>query len=434
MWLTGNVLLRNGIRSTTSLYFGHIESLEDGSQVEGPVQDVSRYYERDIDIAGLKTDWVLPINDDTVLELGAEYRDLKADFDYRLDATRRSDFVNNGVPFSLVRNIQFGSTGEDLAAYASVRRRMNERFIWELGARWDKQTYVDGIDDSQIAPRFNARYELSDKAELRIGWGEFFQAQPIQQLDVPDADLSYYGPEKAEHRVLGLRYRFSDRLVLQADAYQKRYSDLRPRYENLLDLYEFAPESNFDRARIDPTEGEAYGAEITLKSSGNDALDWWVNYTWSKVNDTIDGERIPRNWDQRNAVTANLTWRGERWRVSVIGRYHSGWPRTPLLIDPIIDVNGNIVGIVSDLSQRNSDQFDDYSRLDLRVTRLVPLQRGSFEYYFEVFNLFDTENQCCTSNHRLSFNQGIAAAPEFDEFLPFFPSFGFVWRFGPGAD
>ena len=434
VWLTANWLLGDNARSATSLYFGTIDSLEDGSQIEGPVQNVSRYYERNIDIASLKTDWVIPLSTDAVLEAGAEYRDLQANFDYRLDSTRRSDFVDNGVPFQLARDIQFASDGADIAAYLSFRRRMNDRLIWELGARWDKQTYVSGVDDSQISPRFNLRYTLTDRAELRLAWGEFYQAQPIQSLDVPDADLSYYGPERAEHRVLGLRYQFSDRVLLQADAYQKRYMDLRPRYENLLDLYEFAPESNFDRARIEPTDGQAYGAEVTLKSSGNDHFDWWVNYTWSKVYDNFDGPRIPRNWDQRNAVTANLTWRGERWRLSVIGRFHSGWPRTPLLVDPIVDANGNIIGIVSDLSQRNSDQFDDYSRLDLRLSRFVPLRRGSFEYYFEVFNVLDSENQCCTSNHRLSFNQGIAAAPEFDEFLPFFPSFGFVWRFGPGAE
>ena len=78
----------------------------------------------------------------------------------------------------------------------------------------------------------------------------------------------------------------------------------------------------------------------------------------------------------------------------MVGRFHSGWPRTPLLVDPIIDANDNIVGVIPDLSQRNSADFDDYSRVDFRVSRLVPLQRGSFEYYFEIFNIFDTQNQC----------------------------------------
>ena len=96
--------------------------------------------------------------------------------------------------------------------------------------------------------------------------------------------------------MLGLRYRFQRDLDLQVDLYQKLYKDLRPRYENLLDIYEFAPESNFDRARIDPSSGEAYGVEVTLRNRNVGALDWWVNYTWSKV----------RRYDRRRFGSAQL--------------------------------------------------------------------------------------------------------------------------------
>jgi hypothetical protein len=64
---------------------------------------------------------------------------------------------------------------------------------------------------------------------------------------------------------------------------------------------------------------------------------------------------------------------------------------------------------------------------------LVPLERGSFEYYLEVFNVFDISNQCCTSGHSLSFGPSVSASPQYDDYLPLFPSFGFVWKFGPGA-
>jgi hypothetical protein len=311
---------------------------------------------------------------------------------------------------------------------------MSERLIWELGARWDKQGYTSAIDDAQVSPRFNALYTLSERAEVRLAWGDYYQAHAIQNLAIQDGDTKYYEPERAEHRVVGLRYRMLSNLELQVDLYQKLYKALRPRYENLLDIYEFAPESNFDRTKVDPQSGEAYGAELTLRNRAAGPLDWWLNYTWSKVEDNIDGAMVPRSWDQRHAVTANLAWRGDRWTISVVGRYHSGWPRTPLLVEPVIDDNDNVVGIIPDLSQRNQATFKDYSRVDFRVSRIVPLSRGSFEFYFEVFNVFDTQNQCCTSNHTLSLGQGIAVSPQFDDYLPLFPSFGFVWRFGRGAD
>jgi hypothetical protein len=183
-----------------------------------------------------------------------------------------------------------------------------------------------------------------------------------------------------------------------------------------------------------PESGRAYGAELTLRDATTGALDWWVSYVWSKAEDMVDGDWVPRTWDQRHALTANIEWRGDKWTFSAVGRYHSGWPRTPLNVNLVFDSAGNVIGVETDLSARNSAEFDDYSRLDIRASRRVELNRGSFEYYFELFNVFDAGNQCCTSNHTLILGQGASVAPEFDEFLPRFPSFGFIWRFGPGAE
>ena len=434
IWLTSALEFDNGILGDVSFFSSNINSVEDGSQINAPSEAVTRFFDRTVEVNGIRTDWSIPIGENNVIELGGIFRDLAADYDYRLNSIRRSDFVNNGTPFALIRNIQHSVDGTDAAVYASYRRRVNDKFIIELGARWDGEDYTGADDDSQVSPRFNAQYSINDATELRFAWGQFVQPQAIHELAIPDGDLNFYEPENAEHRVVGLRYRLNSNLELQADWYQKIYDDLRPRYENLLDIYEFAPESNFDRTQVSPVRGKAYGAEFTLRGESGDSFEWWLNYTWSKAEDTIDGATILRSWDQRNAATANLMWRGEKWRFSLVARYHSGWPRTPLLIEPVLDNDNNIVGVTPDLSRRNSSTFDDYSRVDIRISRDVPLKKGSFEYYFEVFNLFDQSNQCCTSDHTLSIGQGISVAPKFDEFLPLFPSFGFVWRFGPGAE
>lgn len=431
VWLTADTEFASGIHARHSVFAGRNHSTEDGGQVNPPSEQIARYFDRRIESAGIRTDWVFPLSDVHLFAAGARYRDLSADFDYRLDAVRRNDFVNNGAPFAVQRDIVTASRGEDMGAYAAYRRRSFERLVWELGVRWDRQTY--GEPDDQWSPRINGTYLLNERAEIRFAWGRYYQPQAIQNLEVPDDDLTYYAAERAEHTVIGLRYELRTGLELQADLYDKRYDNLRPRYENLLDVYEFAPESNFDRVRVHPVDGRAYGAELTLRSRGESPLDWWLNYTWSKAEDTIDGESIPRSWDQRHAVTANVAWRGDRWSVSAVGRFHTGWPRTPLLVTPVLDGSGNVVGVDPDLTQRNEREYDNYSRIDFRVSRYVPLSRSNLEFYFELFNVFDTANQCCTTNHALNIGPAISVAPTFDDFLPRFPSFGFVWQFGPGA-
>ncbi len=257
----------------------------------------------------------------------------------------------------------------------------------------------------------------------------FHQPQGIQDLQIQDGLTRFHGAERAEHLNLGLTHRFGESFELRADIYEKRYEDLRPRYENVLDVHEFGGESNFDRIRIEPETARARGLELTLRQRPMEGLDWWINYTWSKVEDEISGLQVRRSWDQRHALTGNLTWEGARWSASAVARYHSGWPRTPLLVGPILDDAGFIVGIDTDISQRNTQDFDDYFRVDVRVSRTVPMDRGEFKFFVEVFNVLNAENQCCVEKHQLSIGPGVSASPSITSYFPFFPSFGFSWTF-----
>ncbi|MFT5138392.1 MAG: hypothetical protein ACI9H8_002401 [Lysobacterales bacterium] len=164
-----------------------------------------------------------------------------------------------------------------------------------------------------------------------------------------------------------------------------------------------------------------------------DEFDWWLNYTWSKAEDVIDGVPVLRSWDQRHALTGNVTWRRDKWMLSLVGRYHSSWPQTPLLVTSILDANGSLIGLDTDLSQRNQQNFYDYFWIDARLSRTVDLEKGSFEFYFDIFNLLNTENQCCVAGFNVAFGPTLTVQLNVDEFLPIFPSFGFVWTFGSGT-
>jgi len=432
-WLTLDWEPRDGVQWTNSIFTGRTDSTEDGQQISPPFLNIDRFYSRDFDVSGLQSDLIYRFNDTGMWRFGFRYRQLEGHFDYHIDSVRQSDFANSGAPFTLNRHITTTRDGDEIGVYATYRFQPMDSLILEAGLRWDKQTYTDTSGETQTSPRLNGLLRLGERTDLRLAWGRFHQAQSIDDLQVPDGFTGYFPPEQAEHRVLGLRHRFLSGIELQADLYDKHYSDLRPRFENVLDQYEYARESNFDRTRIQPESARAYGMELTVRRRRPEKLDWWLSYTWSKVEDTINGIDVPRTWDQRNALTANLTWRGERWTISAIGRYHSGWPRTPLLVLPVLDTAGNVIGIDSDLSQRNDLRYDDYSRLDIRLSRTIDLERGSFEYYLEVFNVFNSDNECCISSHDLTVGPTLSATPTIDSFMPLFPSFGFVWTFGPGA-
>lgn len=432
-WLVVDYEPLEGVQLKSVIFAGRVDSTEDGEQIKPPTEHISRFYARDFDVSGLQSDLSWQISDTQMWRVGARYRHLEAAFDYQIDSVRQSTFANDGAPYSLIRNIMTSREGDEIGAYVAYRFQPTRRLILEAGLRWDKQTYTDTSGETQLGPRLNGLVRLNDRSDLRFAWGRFYQPHGIEDLQLPDGVTQYFPPEQAEHRVLGMRHRLLSGIEVQADLYDKRYRDLRPRFENALDLYEYAGESNFDRVRVQADSARAYGLELTVRNRRPKGLDWWINYTWSKVEDTIAGVKVPRSWDQENALTANLTWRGDRWTISAIGRYHSGWPRTPLLVLPILDNAGNIIAIDSDLSQRNDVRYDDYSRLDIRLSRRIDLARGSFEYYFELFNVFNSNNECCTDHHELTIAPTVSATPTIDNYMPLFPSFGFVWTFGPGA-
>ena len=434
-WLTLDAEPGDRIHWRNIVSIGAVSNEELGQDRGFALERIDRSFKRNVDVAAWQSDLSYRVGDDRFWNAGVRYRRFDADWDYHIDSLRQTSFVNSGEPFALVRDIVTARDGEELGVYGRYRFRVSPSATFELGLRWDKQTWIENGSETQFSPRINALFRASDRTDLRLGWGLYHQPQSIQDLQVIDGVTNYFPAEQAEQFVLGLQHRFRSNIELHADVYLKDYEDLRPRFENVLDTYEFAAESNFDRIRIEPSGAEASGIELVLRNRNEDRFTWWLNYTWSRAEDTIGRVSVPRSWDQRHALTANLTWRGERWMLSMVGRWRSGWPRTPLLVESIIDQGGNLIEIDSDLSQRNSSKYADYFRVDLRLSRTIKLERGSFQYYFEIFNVFNYENECCVPDHDLDLGGPvITVQPNIDDFLPFFPSFGFVWTFGPGAD
>lgn len=432
-WVTLDSEPSDQLRLKGSLFYANTDGMEDGHQINPPHEVILRDYETGSSYAGVETQLEYRLASSHLLRFGARYREFSSDYDYDLDATRQTSLYNNGLPFTILRDVAGEVEGDDVGIYAAYRVGLTESVVLEAGLRWDRYSKKDDRSYSETSPRLNAKWSLGDRTELRAAWGRYHQPQFLNELDAIDGTLDWFAPEKAEHRVVGLSHTFLSGPDFTLEAYDKRYRNPRPRFETVLDFYEFARESNFDRVLVRPSSARAYGIEASLQQRKGRNVDWWLSYSWSNVHDVVDGVDVPRNWDQRHAVTAGLTWRSDKWRATAIGRYRSGWPRTPFVPVPVFDPEGNLVGIEPDLSGRNSARFDDYSRVDVRVARDFRVRRGELTVYLEVFNIFDAQNPCCTSNHILDLAQGVSVSPVVDDYLPRFPSFGFLWRFGQGV-
>lgn len=388
-------------------------------QRTGQVRD-----DRTFHIAGLRVENSWQIGAFTH-RFGGEVRRLWGDYDYALDLTFSPDYPFPGSPGSVTtRRVSPAPQGYENSAYWDVRTTLGQRWTVETGMRVDVQTY-DGTDDGeQLSPRVSVLYSLSPDTKLRAGWGRFYQSQGINELQVEDGISQFYPAQHADHAILSLEHAFDDGFNVRVEAYRKYYRRIHPRFENMLDPLVLFPEAEFDRVLVDAHSARAEGVEVLMQMRPRGPWSGWLSYTWSQVTDRIDGDDVPRSWDQRHAANLGVTWASGPWTATLINSYHSGWPTTELATDPV-------TGVPSiDLSARNRSRLEDFNSLDVRLTRTFLMPRGALDVFIELTNATSRDNPCCVEyDTRRNADGSISYVKDFNSWLPLIPSAGVLWRY-----
>ncbi len=133
----------------------------------------------------------------------------------------------------------------------------------------------------------------AEDTRLRLSWGRYFQAQGINELQVSDGEQRYSQAQQATHLVASIEHDLTPALKLRAEAYRKDYDHPLPRYELMMNTLIVLPELKPDRILIAPDSAQAEGAEISLNYDAG-ALSGWFSFSWSQVDDRVDGEWLPQ--------------------------------------------------------------------------------------------------------------------------------------------
>jgi hypothetical protein len=393
------------------------------SEDEGVINDDHAF-----DFIALRNDTSWDVSDRNVLKAGLSAKRLRARYDYDGHSIIRVSLlhVNDGIQ-TIDRDASVRANGNDVAAYASDRIAVTPHLVVEAGARVDTQSYAP--DGTHVAPRINAAYAFGAHATLRASWGRFYQAQGINELQVEDGVTNFLRAERADHSVLGAEYDFGRGYSARAEVYEKRFTQLRPRFENIFDRVVIFPELHGDRLRIDALSGRARGGELLFRKTGT-PVSGWISYARASAHDVLEGASgstiVPRAWDQRDTATFNLDYRlGARWNFDMAGVYHSGWPTTP--------VNGVIVNNVfhTVLGRYNSGRLPAYRRVDLRASHTIDTSRGGLSFFVELFNVFGIRNVSGVDGYSFNFDsRGNLVGHRHNEvILGVVPSFGITYSF-----
>jgi len=400
LWIANSDSKRNGATSSADTSFGRLSDVRENTSL------------------AIKADWRYERSARQLIEWGIKVERSEARYDF-VSLAEVPFPIAAPMPGSGAGNYVFAGAFDDTesAAFFNFRQRVRDDLTIELGARVDLHSIND---DRELSPRVGAVWDISEHLALRAAWGKYTQAQRIDELHVSDGLAQLFNSQRSEQRVLSLEFEPNDRMMVRAELFDKRFSNLNPRFENLYMRLSLVPELLPDRVRLTADEARAFGVEVSLNVDLNDWR-WWLSYARNNAEDRIEGQWIRRSWQEAWATKAGFIWTHTKWDIGATLIARSGWPISqPELRD------GQIV-----VDAFNDRAFEKFRSLDVKATRNFTLRHGRIELFAELINVLDDNNDCC-------YEQVVDGDPltgarnlQLDtlRWLPSVPVVGFLWSF-----
>ena len=186
---------------------------------ESPTRNFEIRDIRTLDVLQGRQDFSWQLGDAHFVKSGWEARRYEAEYDY-FNQLALIDTVASGFGVEPITRFSGSFESDHLGLYLADRWQVTPRFVVEAGARWDRHSLTD---EDHVSPRINGLLELGGGWRGRFAWGYFYQSQRPNELQVEDGETTFFGAERAEHRILGLERTFTARQAsweLRLEAYQ----------------------------------------------------------------------------------------------------------------------------------------------------------------------------------------------------------------------
>ncbi|MCB1053202.1 MAG: TonB-dependent receptor [Acidobacteria bacterium] len=373
---------------------------------------------------GFKQDWEWKPNDFQQYRWGFLFRDQDADYYYKshyeTDVPIFGDWTRDPV-------FNFTRKGESYQAYLSARFQLGNRWVAELGARYES---VDFQDDALLSPRFNLAFQVRPETTLRLALGRFAQRQEIFGLQVADGITEYDPIAYADHYLLAFEQTLSHRFNLKVEAYYKDIQNLSTRYETVFAFLDPFPEWRDDRFPLAVTQAEAYGLDVVMQAQFSPKLSGYLNYSYAVAEDEIDGVATPRRFGGPHFAKASLNWeKSNKWNLHLNWTYTPGRRTQDLFFEQVQGEDGSVT-YLPQIGPLYKKAYPAYHALNFRLTRnfIKPNQRG-MSFFLDVTNVYGREVPLGFDYEIYPVEGGYAVDRYTDDSLPILPSLGFSYVF-----
>ncbi len=353
----------------------------------------------------------------------------KGNFDYHISKKVIAGFGFEQKNLHLIFEQQFpgglisiDTRNKHYAAYVLANWRPTPRWDIEPGLRFN---YFDADTSfTNFAPRFSAKYRLTDAINLKAAAGVYYQyLHHVPRAFVANiwvASNKFQRESSSRHLIFGFSRDFANEFQVEVEGYYKDYRNIHSFNQNV--GVDITPEEFNERGEpiytqtdgvFNRGDGDSKGVEFLLRKEYG-AVTGWLGYSLSfteyKVDGINQGKRFPPRHDRTHAVNvvANVdwknlkrTWRGEtpikhksNWMFGFTFIYTSGQPITlpgsAYFIDtlpgrPVAEYQLYPTTI-------NNLRLPAYARLDISITYERHFRGWSISPYLQIFNIGNRKN------------------------------------------
>ena len=268
--------------------------------------------------------------------------------------------------------------------------------------------YTDAEPKLQLSPRLGVAYPITADGVLHFSYGYFFQiptyeflfANPGYRIGTLSGTYGPYGnanldPQKTVMYEIGFKQGFGDDILLDVTGFYRDIEDwvsVSFPQEAALPGVNYLTYTNLDFSNV-------RGITVALSKRFNGRFSLDADYTFqvaegsnSDPNDAITSRQggdaprlnlIPLGWDQRHTFNTSVFVGGDGWGTSLLGRFGSGYPYTPVEADT--DEIGVLPAVPTNAYRRGTT-----AALDLYAFKTFDFGGVKPRLFLQVYNLLDS--------------------------------------------
>jgi len=352
------------------------------------------------------------------------------------------DSVRNERTFIWSEQLDYQGSEFMTRGYVSWKYRLNSRLTMNSGMNLMHTTMGN---DVAAEPRLGFKYLVSSKSNIGLAYGLHSQLQPLYVYftQFTDSVSHTFGthnnglkPTRSHHLVASYENMVSSVFRFRSEVYYQQLYNVP--VEQISSSFSLLNQgSGFQRFFPDVLEntgtGTNYGIELTLERffhknyyamataslynsryKGSDGVDRSTDFNGNYIVNALAGYELPFGKAKKNAVIL-----GTKFTIG-------GGKRFSPIDSVATKLDGAKVHIVD--SERNTIQFEDYYRLDLKFGMRFNSSKATHEFSIDLMNVLDVQNVLTISYFDDPKNPGNKIyAKEYQ--LGFLPNFWYKFNF-----